>query len=285
MEWVERLNQSIDYIEEHLRDDIDYAQLGRIACCSAYHYQRFFTYVAGMPLSEYIRRRRMSLAAVELQSGDAKVIDVAEKYGYGSPTAFNRAFQSVHGMAPSVVKNPGVQLKSYPPLHFQIAVTGAEQLNYRVESRPAFRVLGLASPLAADLEQNFAAVPQLWQQLAEGDTLPRLLGLMQAPPDGLLGVSACGDDEQWQYLIGVASQQPAADWAEYQVGAFTWAIFSGEGACPQAIQQLERRIITEWLPTSGYEYDNGPDIELYLNPDPTDAKFEVWLPVKFVGNK
>lgn len=283
MEWVEKLNQSIAYIEEHLAEEIDYAQLGRIACCSSYHYQRMFTYMAGVTLGEYIRRRRMSLAAAELQSGGAKIIDVAAKYGYSSPTAFNRAFQSVHGVAPSLVKNPGVQLKSYPPLHFQIAVTGAEQLNYRVESKPAFRVVGLAAPLAQELEQNFAVVPQLWQRAAAEDTLPRLAGLLEPPPAGLLGVSACGDDEQWQYIIGVASSQAAPGLAEYQVPAFTWAVFSGAGACPQAIQLLEKRIVTEWLPDSGYEYDNGPDVEVYLEPDPANARFEVWLPVKFVG--
>ena len=104
MEWVERLNQSMNYIEEHLTGEIDYEQLGRIACCSAYHYQRMFTYMAGITLAEYIRRRKMSLAAVDLQGGDERVIDIAEKYGYRSPTAFNRAFQSFHGIAPSSVK-------------------------------------------------------------------------------------------------------------------------------------------------------------------------------------
>ena len=116
MEWIERLNNTMDYIENHLTDTIDYEQLGRIACCSAYHFQRMFTYMAGATLSEYIRRRKMSLAAVDLQGGDAKVIEIAAKYGYNSPTAFNRAFQAVHGIAPSAVKNEGVSLKSLPPM-------------------------------------------------------------------------------------------------------------------------------------------------------------------------
>ncbi len=115
MEWIERLNDAISYIEEHLTDKIDYEQLGHIACCSSYHFQRMFAYMAGIPLSEYIRRRRMSLAAVDLQGGDLKIIDVAGKYGYNSPTSFNRAFQSVHGIAPSAVKNEGVSIKSFPP--------------------------------------------------------------------------------------------------------------------------------------------------------------------------
>ncbi len=103
MEWIERLNKAIDYIEEHLNDKPDYEQLGKIACCSGYHFQRMFAYMAGTPLSEYVRKRKMSLAAVDLQDGSEKIIDVALKYGYNSPTAFNRAFQSVHGIAPAAV--------------------------------------------------------------------------------------------------------------------------------------------------------------------------------------
>ena len=122
MDWVHRLNQSLNYIEEHLTGEIDYEQLGRIACCSTYHYQRMFTYMAGITLAEYIRRRKMSLAAVDLQGGDKRIIDIAEKYGYRSPTAFNRAFQSFHGIAPSSVKDEGVPVKSFSPIVFRIAV-------------------------------------------------------------------------------------------------------------------------------------------------------------------
>ena len=111
MEWVERLNESMAYIEAHLTDEIDYGQLARIACCSTYHFQRMFTYMAGVTLAEYIRRRKMSLAAVDLQGGNARIIDIADKYGYQSPTAFNRAFQSIHGVAPSAVKGEGVSVK------------------------------------------------------------------------------------------------------------------------------------------------------------------------------
>lgn len=104
MEWITRLNATIRYMEEHLTEEIDYEQLGRIACCSSYHYQRMFSYMAGIPLSEYIRRRKMSRAAVDLQNSDSKIIDLAAKYNYASPTAFNRAFQSVHGFAPSLAR-------------------------------------------------------------------------------------------------------------------------------------------------------------------------------------
>ena len=280
MEWIERLNDAVRYMEEHLTDEISYEQLGRIACCSSYHFQRMFAYMAGVPLSEYIRRRKMSLAAVDLRSRDAKVIDIAAKYGYSSPTAFNRAFQSVHGIAPSVVRNEGVSVKSFPPIAFQITVSGAAELSYRVEQKEAFRIVGLSRPLEPEIEKNFAVVPGLWQEAAMNGTVEKLAGMKDSAPAGILGVSVCSNEEQWKYFLAAASTKKDDSLEEYMVPAFTWAIFSGEGACPGAIQELERRIVTEWLPTSGYEYDNGPDIEVYLNPDPSDAKFEVWIPVR-----
>ncbi len=278
MEWIERLNDAVGYIEEHLTEEIDYERLGKIACCSSYHFQRMFTYMAGVPLSEYIRRRRMSLAAVDLQGTGIKIIDVAGKYGYNSPTAFNRAFQSVHGIAPSAVKNEGVSVKSFPPVSFKIIVKGVEEMNYRIETKDAFRIVGVSVPLEKDIEKNFAVIPRKWQETAVNGTLQKLTGLMDTQPMGVLGVSTCNDTEPWRYYIAVASSQTDRDLEEYTVPAATWAVFPGAGT-NQSIQELERRIVTEWLPTSGYEYGNAPDVEVYLNPDPQNAQYEVWIPV------
>lgn len=278
MEWIDRLNEAISYIEEHLTDEIDYEQLGRIACCSSYHFQRMFAYMAGVPLSEYIRRRKMSLAAVDLQGKEMKVIDVAGKYGYQSPTAFNRAFQSVHGVAPSAVKSEGVSVKSFPPVTFKITVKGVEEMNYRIETKENFRIVGVSVPLDKDIEKNFAVIPSKWQEISMNGTLQRLLGMMDAPIKGVLGISTCNDTEPWRYYIAVSSSQEKGDLEEYTVPAATWAVFPGSGT-NQSIQELERRIVTEWLPTSGYEYGNAPDVEVYLNPDPQNAQYEVWIPV------
>ena len=278
MEWIERLNHAIDYIEKHLTTEIDYEQLGRIACCSSYHFQRMFTYMAGIPLSEYIRRRKMSLAAVDLQGKNMKIIDVAGKYGYQSPTAFNRAFQSVHGIAPSAVKNEGVSIKSFPPILFKITVKGAEEMNYRIETKDAFRIVGVSVPLHKDIEKNFTVIPAKWQEVSANGTLQKLLPMMDTQPMGVLGVSICNDKEPWKYYIAVSTSQENNEFEEYIVPAATWAIFSGTGT-NQSIQELEQRIVTEWLPTSGYEYGNAPDVEVYLNPDPQNAQYEVWIPV------
>ncbi|TCL54262.1 AraC family transcriptional regulator [Kineothrix alysoides] len=279
MEWIERLNSAINYMEEHLTKDIDYDELARIACCSTYHFQRMFSYMAGVPLSEYIRRRRMSLAAADLQGGEEKIIDIALKYGYDSPTAFNRAFQSIHGIAPSQSKTEGISLKSYPPISFKITIKGEAEMNYRIEKKDAFKIIGISKPLHQDMEENFAIVPQMWQEAAANGMIPKLASLMNTQLMGILGVSACNDLMQWKYYIAAASTLPAPEgFEEYAVPSATWAIFSGEGPA-LSIQELEKRIVTEWLPSSGYEYGNAPDIEVYLSSDPENTKYEIWIPV------
>lgn len=281
MEWVERLNSAINYIEENLFDEIDYEKVGRIAGCSSYHFQRMFTYMAGLPLSEYIRRRKMSLALVELQNSNSKIIDLAFKYGYNSPTAFNRAFQSIHGMPPSNVKKAvqsGTLFKTFPPITFKMTIKGVEELNYRIEKKEAFRIVGISMPLDKEVENNFKVVPLMWQKALEDGKIAKLSSMIDNQPFGLLGVSVCNDLEQWKYFIAVSSSKGKEEFDEYIVPSQTWAIFPGKGPV-KSIQELETRIITEWIQTSGYEYANAPDIEVYLNSDPENAEYEVWIPV------
>lgn len=279
MEWIERLNSAVHYMEENLKGTICLEDVSKIACCSIYHFQRMFAYLADVPLSEYIRRRRMSLAAVDLQNGREKVIDVSLKYGYASPTAFNRAFKSVHGITPSQAREEGIVLKAFPPISFKITIKGESEMNYRIEKKDAFRIVGISEPLEIEIEKNFETVPQMWKKAGMNGTIPRLAAMMEGMPTGLLGVSSCNDSENWRYYIAVASSQPTDnDLEEYRVPAAMWAIFSGDQQI-QSIQELEKRIVTEWLPTSGYEYANAPDIEVYLNEDPQQMKYEIWIPV------
>ena len=280
MDWIDRLNEAVRYIEDNLTGEIEYEKLGQIACCSAYHFQRMFNYIAGVPLSEYIRRRKMSLAAVDIQGGEAKIIDVAAKYGYSSPTAFNRAFQSVHGVSPSAVRGEGVPIKSFPPITIKVTVKGVEEMNYRIETRKAFRIVGKSFPLSREIERNFAEVPQMWQGAVEDGTIEKIVSLMNGEPRGVLGVSVCTDGEEWRYYIAVSSAVEIDDaLEEYVVPGCTWAVFPGSGT-GKSIQELEGRIVTEWLPTSGYEFTNGPDIEVYFEPNPENTAYEVWIPVR-----
>ncbi len=282
MEWLERLNQSINYIEDNLSETISYEHAAQIACCSTFHFQRMFSYIAGIPLSEYIRRRRMTAAALDLQNNNMKVIDVALKYGYESPTSFNRAFHSVHGVSPSAARTEGVSLKAFPRISFTISIRGDIAMNYKIEKKDAFRIVGVKEYLAMDIEECFAKVPLFWQKTIQTGMISKVSELMNQPPFGLIGASTCMNGKDFDYYIAVATDKPAPEGtAEYEVPACTWAIFECIGPMPNAIQELQKRIVTEWLPTSGYEYADAPDIELYTEGDVTSPtyKSEVWLPV------
>ena len=202
MDWIERLNDAVKYIEENLSSDIDYSLAAQRACCSLYHFQRMFSYISGIPLSEYVRRRKMSLAAADIIGGE-KIIDVAVKYGYSSPTAFNRAFKSVHGVAPSDARSCGTVLKSYPPLVFKITVKGVYEMNYRIEKKDAFRVVGVSSPMETDMEKNFSVIPLFWEKCLSNGTIEKLCGIMDENRKGVFGISKCVCDEGWKYYIAV----------------------------------------------------------------------------------
>lgn len=277
MELIERLNNSVEYIENHLLEKIDYEKVAEIANCPAYHFQRMFFYMTNISVSEYVRRRRMSLAAVDLQEVGVKVIDVALKYGYDSPTAFNRAFQSIHGIAPSLAKKENAILKSFPALKFSISVQGMEEMNFRIETKEAFQIVGISCPLSKVLEENFVKIPHEWDTALENGTLSELYGLMNNKPEGLLGVSV-HNRKEWKYFIAVSSTEHSDGFEKYDIPIATWAVFSGRGT-NVSLQDLERRVITEWLPTSGYEYAEIPDIEVYIKADPKDVIYEYWLPV------
>ena len=151
-------------------------------------------------------------------------------------------------------------------------------MNYRIETKEPFRIVGVSVPLEKDIEKNFAVIPAKWGEIAADGTLQRLTCMMDTQPYGVLGISTCNDTEPWRYYIAVSSSRAADGLEEYTVPGATWAVFPGTGT-NQSIQELERRIVTEWLPTSGYEYGNAPDVEVYLNPDPENAQYEVWIPV------
>lgn len=281
MDWLDRMNRALEYIEANLSGQIELEQAARIACCSPFHFQRMFSYIADLPLAEYIRRRRMSRAAADLQAGE-RVLDVALKYGYNSPTAFNRAFQAVHGLPPSRAGSEGAVVKAYPPISFQITIKGEVEMEYRIEKKPAIRIVGSKTSFTGGQAQGFAQIPGQWAQAAKAGLIPRLCALMDSEPKGILGVCSIADGQAFDYYIAVASAQPAPkDLFSFEIPAATWAIFDCVGPLPGAMQALQKRIFSEWLPTSGYEYASAPDIELYFEGDQSAAGYrsQVWLPV------
>lgn len=281
MTMLEGLNRAVHYIEENLDQEIDYREMARIACTSQSHFQRMFGIVADMPLSEYIRRRRLTLAAFALQNGNARILDIALRYGYTSADAFARAFQHMHGILPSKARESGVTLIAYPRILFTLTIKGVAAMNYRVQEMEGFRVVGIKESVTTVNGENYKIIPQMWADLSR-ETCEQILALSDREPDGILGVCADMDGELFDYWIAAATSKPCPEGLQaLEIPACTWAIFEATGPLPGAMQELYGRIYTEWLPTSGYEHAPAPEIEWYSDGDTSSATYKsaVWVPI------
>jgi AraC family transcriptional regulator len=285
MNWTDDLNRAMNYIEENLRGEVSIAEVARRATCSEFHLQRMFPYMTGMTLADYIRRRRMSLAALDLAAG-GKVIDVALRYGYESPTSFSRAFRDVHGVTPSEAQRGTAKLTQYPRLAFTMQVKGEEAMEYKIKEQGDFRVVGHLAEGDWALEDAGEKASEFWAFLNEngGKMIHDVLSLMDgSEPNGLLGVSFCESGSFSGYLVGVATNAPCPeDMEERIVPAATYAVFDCTGPMPDAMQNLQHRIFAEWLPSSGYEWAPKSDLEVYFGPRMTaeDYKSQVWIPIE-----
>lgn len=283
VKWLKQLSQVIDYIENNLDGVISYDEAAKIACCSTYYFQRIFSYVTGITLSEYIRRRRMTKAAFELETTNKKVMDIGLKYGYKSPTAFNRAFQSVHGVSPIAARMQGTTLNTYPPISFSISATGGENMRYRIETKGAIRIVGVRTALQEDIEQNQKIAPVFWSKMLESTTVLRICKLVNKDPHSILGVTAYKSPKNIYYYIAAPTDKPVPyGIVEFEIPAATWVIFQCNGRFKESVQTIFKRFLTEWLPTSGYEYAELPDIEVYpIDTKGSDSGYvEVWIAIK-----
>ncbi len=308
MEWLNHLSAAIAYIEEHLDQEISCEEAARIACCSPGYFQRMFSYVAGISLSEYIRRRRMSQAAFELQRTGAKAVDVALKYGYTSPASFNRAFRQVHGISPAAAKNAGEMLNAYPPIHFSVKITGERPLSYRIEEKPGMSLIGAGIPLTGDMEENQRIVPEFWEESRKNGILEKLCQLSGDKPERIFGISVCDEPERPVYYIGAPlaggelrglagescgqvgescglggkSSDLGGSPSVLKIPSSLWAVFQGQGDFKGGVQQVFRRFFTEWLPFSGYRYAGLPDVEAYPLPWVLERRghWEVWFAIE-----
>lgn len=285
MNWTDDLNHAMDHIERHLQEEINAAEIAKQAACSEFHLQRMFPYMTGMALSDYIRRRRMSQAALDLAAG-ARVIDVAHRYGYESPTSFARAFRDAHGIAPSEAQRGNAKLKTYPRLTFAMQVKGEEAMEYQIEKREAFRTVGHAAGGDWTMENSGEKATEFWTTLGENgaEKIHDILALTDGSnPNGLLGVSFCDEQGFKGYLAGIATSTPCPKGMEERiVPAATYAIFDCTGPMPDAIQKLQHRILAEWLPSSDYEWAPKADVEVYFGPNMKDEDYrsQVWLPIQ-----
>lgn len=280
MEWLERMNRAMDYIEAKLADEISLEELAKIACCSTYHFQRMFPFITGIPLSEYIRRRRLTMAAFELKTTGAKVIDVALKYGYRSPEAFARAFRQHHGVMPASARDPGVALKAWPRMTFQLSVKGDVEMNYLIEQRGPFELFGVWSEISLNLQEAFGQVARFRKQCDEDGSVDRINGLLGRFGNCALHAALFDHKgETCKYMIGYhlpKGLDVPDGMSRLSVPAQTWAVFPD----PQCeLPKLWQRIYTEWFPTSGYEQAEGPQFEMYYGM-PGYTQGEIWIPVR-----
>ncbi|HCG62301.1 MAG TPA: AraC family transcriptional regulator [Sphaerochaeta sp.] len=287
MDELKQLNLAMGYIEANITDDIDFQKAARIAGCSEYQFKRMFPFLSGINLSEYVRRRRLTLAALELHKHDGRVLDLAIKYGYDSPDSFTRAFQAFHGMTPTEARKDDAVVKAFPPMTFQLTIAGGNEMNYRIIDKDAFNIVGIKKRISLVYEGVNHQMDDMWTSLTEKDFI-ELKQLSNAEPGGIICASTNfsegrSEGTMLDQYIGVASTKNVPErWEVLPVDACTWAIFTAIGDFPATLQNLWARIFSEWLPTSGYELISGPEILWNEGKDTTlpDYKSEIWIPVK-----
>ncbi|GAB4051864.1 AraC family transcriptional regulator [Catellatospora paridis] len=286
---ISALNRLVDVVEQHLTEEIDLGGLAASLGTTEYHLRRMFSSLSGMPLSEYVRRRRMTVAAADVVRGEDDLLSIAVRHGYGSTEAFGRAFRAVHGVSPGDVRRDGGPLRTQPQVRFRLTVEGSIPMDTRIVDRPAFRLIGHAArvPLIhhgvnPHIQQHIAALP-----VAEHS---RLKALSAAEPAGLLQVTDGIDPDavegtELTYLHGVAvaADTPApGDLDAIEVPAGRWAVFSTSGPYPQALQTTWAATATEWFPSNPWRLRPGPSIVAILDraADFSTATCELWLPVE-----
>ena len=287
MDLLKNMNEVMKYIENHLTEEIDFKEAAKIAYCSEYHFKRMFSFLAGIPLSEYIRRRRLSLAAFELSSGDRKIIDVAMDYGYHSPDSFARAFQNLHGITPSEARNNGHRLKAYPKMTFQLTIKGGSELNYRMVEKESFNIVGIMKRVPIQFEGENPEINDMWKSLTE-DKIAKLIEISNVEPKGIIQASTNFSEGRMEekgeldQYIGVATSKNATDeFTELTVPALTWAVFESTGPFPNTLQETWGKIYAEWFPSSSYQLAEGPEILSIKTKDLTspEVQTEIWIPV------
>jgi AraC family transcriptional regulator len=288
LETINYLNNAIEYIEDNLDSAIKIDEIAKVEFTSRYHFQRLFHAFTGFTLSEYIRNRRLTLAGEELHSKDAKIIDVALKYGYVSADAFTKAFQRLHGVTPSKIKKGNVKLKAFPKISLQISITGKFDMNYRIIEKNEYEVFGVVSLTAIKENALYHEIPVFCKKIWEDGTHLKINELLGFPKTHMLhGIHYdMKEDGSRRYMMGweVLGIDIPKEYKILDIPACTWAVFEGKGIIShnQEIQHVWKRIYCEWFPSSGFEQVEGPCVEKYHWEDELYEKFtcEVWIPVR-----
>lgn len=294
MDWLTKMNAAINYIEKNLTEEIDFEVVAMKAGCSSYNFQRMFSFITDIPLAEYIRRRRLTQAALELQNRKMKVIDVAMMYGYDNATSFSRAFKILHGITPVQAQQEGVKLKAYPKLSFQISIKGDKEMDYRIETKEAFDVFGIETICSLKGEEGYLNPGELWQQCHKNGEYERLFSNSGSLP-GFVANDLCkihgvenyrktGEDTFPYMLCAFCSKDSNTE--GYQIAHIptqTYAIFPSEPFgwdedFGKVLTTLQKRFYSEWLPTADYVRADGANFEIYGGTS-EQGYIELWYPV------
>lgn len=280
MNWFKRLQNVFAYIEDHLLEDLDSKMISKNAFTSEFHFQRMFYAITDMSLWDYIRKRRLTLAASKLLQSDQKIIDIALEFGYESPESFSRAFKKIHGVSPSQVRKEGKTLVAYPPLSIQISIKGDQQMEYRLEKKESFTIKGISKKVSTENEENFKVIPRFWDQVLNDGTFEKMMETSESKIS--YGVCTEFDESSKSFIYSIGVDDFGQNsYESILIPASTWAIFTSTGKLPLAIQSLTKRIYKEWFPATNFKHDSGPELEVYLPGDPSKAEYqcEVWIPV------
>lgn len=294
MDWLTKMNSAINYIEANLTGKIDFNVVAMKACCSSYNFQRMFSFITDITLAEYIRRRRLTQAAVELQNSNIKVIDVAIKYGYDTATSFTRAFKALHGITPVEAKQEGVQLKAYPKISFQISIKGEKEMDYRIETKEAFDVFGIETVCSLKGEEGYLTPSQLWEQCHKNGEYERLYSNAGNLPS-FVSQDLCklhaveyykkAEENTFPYMLFafVSDSSNTDGYKKVHIPSQTYAIFSSDNfkwgnEFFNVLTNLQKRFYSEWLPTAEYERAEGPNFEIYGGTEDS-GYIELWFPV------
>ena len=290
MDWITGIQRAIDYVESHITEPIDYEEAAKRAYSSSFHFQRVFSILCGFTLGEYIRCRRLSLAGSELVSSDDKIIDIALKYGYDTPESFSRAFSRFHGVSPSQVKKSNVVLKSFSRLSVKLILDGGNIMDYRIETKNAFRLIMKKKKVSCNQELTAAEIEDFWKSCTMDGTIEKLCKYI--PEDNvfrncIVGASFGKDvaDKEFPYAIGAMyNGMPVEeeDLVIEEIPAHSYVVFPCVGKMPEAFQRLYQRIYSEFFPASEYQPCGGTDFEAYPSDDVKnpDYRCEVWIAVE-----
>lgn len=284
---LHELNHVIDYIEDHITDDnLSLEIISEYAGVSDYHFRKIFLYLSGLTLNEYIKNRKLSEANKDLLKGE-KVTDVALKYGYQSMDGFTRAFKKWSGFLPSDVIKKGIS-KSFPKLSFIITVKGGISMEFRIEDKPEFNLVGVSKRVPMQFEGVNNEIVKLAQSITD-EQRKEMHSLQNIEPYEIINASYEADanflkeEGDLTHLIGILTTENEVSnlLEKVQVKACTWAIFPNEGAFPSTLQETMAKIYSEWLPSSNYELINAPTFSFTkMNGNKKDYAYsEVWIPV------